>query len=103
MNIPCIFFTFRRWRERQIDDREADEDHPRDGVQPRRVPALQARRLLQHHPEPVGHHQRHEQAQDRLCRQDQTGRKTKSSLMPILSERVFWAHVIDTGNVLASS
>ena len=71
VNMPMI--RYRRRRVREVDDREADEDHPRDGVQPGGVPALPPRRLLQHSAEPARHHQRHEQAQDRLRRQTETG------------------------------
>lgn len=73
LQFALLSFFSRCRRERQVDHREADEDHPRDGLQLGRVPALPTRRLLQHHPEPPRHHLRHEQAQDRLPRQVQAG------------------------------
>ncbi len=66
--------------ERQIDDREADEDNPRDGVLRRGMPALPPGRLLKHHPESPRHHLGHEQAQDRFLRQIQTGKRNEAKL-----------------------
>lgn len=42
---------------------------------------LPSRRLLQHHPKSVSHHQCHEQIEDRLCRQNQIGKSSQERMM----------------------
>ena len=89
-------FVCRRRRERQVDDRETDEDHPRDRLQSRGMPTLPARRLLQHNPVPPGDHLGDEQTQDRFRREAAAGElvtrsATISSSRSMSTDWIFFA------------
>ena len=55
MVILILRLYYRSWREWEVDDCEADEDHPRPGLHRPRVPHVPPHRLRQHlhsHPHP---------------------------------------------------
>ena len=75
MRCPVSFVDCRRWRIREVDDREADEDHSRIGLHDGGLQAVPARRLQQHHPVPRGHPQGHAKPRHRLQQHRQRGER----------------------------
>ena len=71
--VNTLMMRYRRRRVREVDDREADEDHPRERLHDGGLQAVPARRLLQHHPVPRRHPQGHAQPRHRLRQHRQRG------------------------------